>query len=186
MSFINPGKYTHVSRGYAVTEAWDRKTCKDTGKYCVVDNDTYGCPWERSPVFEHRHKQVCIEFCNYANSIGGTKAKYPEEFETKHYIFKRKGKYSCYWIVEEKCVVPNPYAMAEVIHRKNRRIKELKGDLISAQFDAVKYKRMLIDLYNQLHAKREYEVLNEIEQSIYGKEGIPEDVRKELWKEVRK
>lgn len=187
MSFLNPGKYTHVSRGYAVIKEWSIETGKYTGKYHVVDNEHYGCSWETPPRFEHRHKQVCIEFCNWLNAHGGTKAKPPKEFETKHYIFTNKFEHSEYYevtpMVGKGNIIPSPWALIEIIHRKNKRIKELKNDLHSARYDVLKAKQILFDYYNRVNEKNEDDLMQEIMKETYGSTSLPDNLHHKIFEE---
>lgn len=183
MSFVNPGKYTHESRGYAVIREFSSKTGHYTGKYEVVDNDTYGAPWESPPAFENRHKQVCIELCNYMNANGGCKAQWPHNFETEHFIFEGQT-FGCsaYYKIHPKGFFKNDGvpSLIEMLHRKNRRIKELKRDFDLMAFDYLKTKRLLLDLYKKQNEKSDDQLMTEITQSLYGSNCVPTKVIEEV------
>ena len=190
MSFVNPGKYTHVSRGYAVIRDSDEKGHYN-GKCKVTTNDTYGCPWEVPPLFEHRQRQVCIEFCNYVNTHGGTKTKLPVEFETKHFIFTGKvvgcsGYYTVTPMVGKGNKIPSVWGLIEIIHRKNERIANLKTDLELERFNTLKYKRMLLDYYKKVHEEKEDEIYWNIIKEVYDAPDIPQDIRHKLWEEAER
>ena len=186
MSFVNPGKYTHEGHGYAVVRELDAKTCHYTGKYKVVDNDTYGAPWETPPVFKNKHKQVCIELCNYMNANGGCKAEWPDKFETEHFIFEGKQVgCSIYYEIHYKGFfvhggVPILSILVEIIHRKNRRIKELKRDFDTMTFKYLKTKRLLVDLYKKQNEKSDNQIMTEITQNLYGTQSVPTQVVEEV------
>lgn len=183
MSFINLGKYTHESRGYAIVREFSAETGHYTGKYKVVDNDTYGAPWENPPVFENKHKQVCIELCNYMNANGGCKAQWPNNIETEHFIFKGKQVgCSTYYEIYHKAFFTHGdvYSLIEIIHRKNRRIKELKIDFDNMTFNYLKTKRLLLDMYKKLNEKSDNQLMTEITQNLYGTQSVPTQVIEEV------
>lgn len=182
MSFVNPGKYTHASRGYAIVKECDRNG-HYTKKYKVVENDTYGCCWEVPPLFQNRHKQVCIELCNFINSHDYSAGNWPTHIETEHFIFdgKQSG-CSLYYEITAKDSFAELAALGlvEILHRKNSLIKKLKREFLDARYDAIKYKKMLFDYHAKMNAKMDYEIEREIEETIYGKKGMPDISRQEI------
>lgn len=189
MSFVNPGKYTHASRGYAVIRETNVKTGHYTGKYEVVDNDTYGAPWETPPVFQNRHKIICVEFCNYLN-INNLKAKdLPGCFETKHFRFERKSQgCSCYYDITPLGWFANDgvLALIEIVARKNNLIKQLKKEIFDAKYDSLKYKKMLMDYHAMVESKSESDVMREIESKVYGNAGMPSAVHRKIFEKTEK
>lgn len=189
MSYVNPGKYTHESRGYAVIKYFSTNTGHYTGKYEVVENDTYGAPWETPPVYQNRHKIICVEFCNYLNSNNLAAKDLPNCFETKHFRFESKSQgCSCYYDVTPLGWFANDgvLALIEIVARKNSLIKQLKREIFDARYDAIKYKKMLMDYHAMIESKDENAIMVDIERKIYGNAGMPSATHHEIFEKVKK
>jgi len=188
MGYINPGKYTHIDRGYAVIKE-SNLSGKYTGKYEVVENEHYGCPWEVPPVFQDRYKIICVEFCNYLNSNNLKAKDLPRCFETKHFRFESKSQgCSYYYDITPLGWFNNSgvLSLIEIIARKNSLIKRLKGEVFDARYDAIKYKRMLMDYHAMVESKSENAIMRDIESKIYGNAGMPSETHREIFEKTKK
>lgn len=189
MSFVNPGKYTHESRGYAVIKYFNTNTGHYTGKYEVIENEHYGCPFETPPVFQDRYRIVCVEFCNYLNSNNLAAKDLPNYFETKHFRFTSKSQgCSYYYDVTPVGWFNNSgvLALLEIVARKNSLIRQLKREVFDARYDAIKYKKMLIDYHTMIESKSEDHIMVDIERKIYGNAGMPSATHREIFEKTEK
>lgn len=140
-------------------------------KYKIVTNEQYGCATEWFPVFKTRRKQEAIELTNALNRMDPSERGNRKDVKTKHYLFVwDRSMYKVKTVDYTSFVGESvPASLLEIIHRKNRMIKKLKSECITAKYEVEKYKAMLFDLYDKMTGKSENEKYWEIFNLLYPK-----------------